>query len=262
MFGTSPFNHHSFRYFAAFSTLLAGMILCAAGGCGWMSSGQNSEGVRLFQQGYYDAAAQRFRQAIQTEPNNPDSYYNLAAYYHRQGKTQQQAADLAQAESYYRQCLDRNPNHIECRRGLAVLLVEQGRSEEAFAMLEDWATQNPTLAAPKIEMARLYEEFGDRNAAKEHLTAALSVSPNDPRIGRLRKTARGFRRCESGPLELSTLADGEPLPARIGPARFGTAIGRRRSIRLHRRRHPRGFNAGCDVSIDYAHFATGVLNPS
>ncbi len=192
MFGTAPFNHqHRFRRLAAFNTLLAGMILCAAGGCGWMSSGQNSEGVRLFQQGYYDAAAQRFRQAIQTEPNNPDSYYNLAAYYHRQGKTQQQAADLAQAESYYRQCLDRNPNHIECRRGLAVLLVEQGRSEEAFAMLEDWATQNPTLAAPKIEMARLYEEFGDRNAAKEHLTAALAVSPNDPRalaaLGKLRE---------------------------------------------------------------------------
>jgi tetratricopeptide (TPR) repeat protein len=192
MFETAPFKRQpTFRFRTAINTLLAGVIVCAVGGCGWMSSGQNSEGVRLFQQGYYDAAAQRFRQAIQTEPNNPDSYYNLAAYYHRQGKTQQQSADLAQAESYYRQCLDRNPNHVECRRGLAVLLVEQGRSEESFAMLEDWATQNPTLAAPKIEIARLFEEFGDRNAAKEHLTAALSVSPNDPRalaaLGKLRE---------------------------------------------------------------------------
>lgn len=160
-------------------------------GCGWMSSGQNSEGVRLFQQGYYDAAAQRFRQAMQTEPQNPDSYYNLAAYYHRQGKLQQRPVDLAQAESYYRQCLDHNPNHVDCRRGLAVLLVEQGRSEEAFKMMEDWDTQNPTLAAPKVELARMFEEFGDKDAATQHLTAALAIAPDDPRalaaLGKLRE---------------------------------------------------------------------------
>ncbi len=167
------------------------LFACLTTGCGWMSSGQNSEGVRLFQQGYYDAAAQRFRQAMQTEPQNPDSYYNLAAYYHRQGKLQQRSVDLAQAESYYRQCLDRNPNHVECRRGLAVLLVEEGRSEDAFKMMEDWDTQNPTLAAPKIELARMFEEFGDKDAAKEHLTAALAIAPGDPRalaaLGKLRE---------------------------------------------------------------------------
>ncbi len=156
-------------------------VLAALSGCGWMSSGQNSEGVRLFQQGNYDAAAQRFRQAMQTEPQNPDSYYNLAAFYHRQGKLQQRGVDLAQAESYYRQCLDHNPNHVECRRGLAVLLVEQGRSDEAFKMMEDWDTQNPTLAAPKIELARMFEEFGDKDAAKQHLTAALAIAPDDSR---------------------------------------------------------------------------------
>ncbi|HEY2882137.1 MAG TPA: tetratricopeptide repeat protein [Pirellulales bacterium] len=171
--------------------LCASLVLGVSGGCGMMSGQQNSEGVKLFQQGSYDAAAQRFRQAMQSEPNNPDSYYNLAAYYHRQGQLEQKPVDLAQAESYYRQCLDRNPNHVECRRGLAVLMVEQGRSQEAFAMLEDWGTQNPTLAAPKIEEARLFEEFGDKDAAKEHLTAALAVSPNDPRalaaLGKLRE---------------------------------------------------------------------------
>jgi tetratricopeptide (TPR) repeat protein len=171
--------------------LAAGLLISTLAGCSWMSSGENSEGVRLFQQGNYDAASSRFREAMQNDPTNPDSYYNLAAYYHRQGKLQQRPADIAQAESYYRQCLDYNPNHVQCRRGLAVLLVEQGRSEEAFKLLEDWQTENPSLAAPNIELARLFEEFGDKNAAIEHLTAALSVSPSDPRalaaLGRLRE---------------------------------------------------------------------------
>ena len=177
-------NQKSAKFAAAF-------MLLTSLGCGMMSSGQNSEGVRLFQQGNYDAAAQRFRQAMQTEPNNPDSYYNLAAYYHRQGKLQSRGVDLSQAESYYRQCLDRNPNHIEARRGLAVLLVEQGRSEDAFKMMEEWETQNPGLAAPKVELARMFEEFGDKDAAKQHLTSALAIAPDDPRalaaLGKLRE---------------------------------------------------------------------------
>lgn len=156
-----------------------------------MAQGQNSEGVRLFSQGNYDGAAQKFRQSIQTDPQNADGYYNLGAYYHRQGKLQQRSVDLAQAESYYHQCLDKDPNKVECRRGLAVLLVEEGRSQEAFTMLQDWETHNPSLPAPKIELARLYEEFGDKKTATDELTAALAVSPNDPRalaaLGKLRE---------------------------------------------------------------------------
>jgi tetratricopeptide (TPR) repeat protein len=179
------------RHWQLRAILVGGLVCSTLSGCGWMSMGENSEGVRLFSQGYYDSAAGRFREAMQNDPNNPDSYYNLAAYYHRQGKLQQKPGDIAQAESYYRQCLDHNPNHVECRRGLAVLLVEQGRSEEAFKMLEDWSTENPSQAAPKIELARMFEEFGDKNAATEYLTSALAVSPNDPRalaaLGRLRE---------------------------------------------------------------------------
>lgn len=177
----------------ACAVLLTCTLITLSGGCGWMAQGQNSEGVRMFSQGQFDGAAQRFRQAIQTDPDNPDGYYNLAAYYHRQGKLQQRSVDLAQAESFYHQCLDRDPNKVECRRGLAVLLVEEGRSQEAFAMLQDWETRNPNLPAPKIELARLYEEFGDKKSATDQLTAALAISPNDPRalaaLGKLREEA-------------------------------------------------------------------------
>ncbi|MCC7085300.1 MAG: tetratricopeptide repeat protein [Pirellulales bacterium] len=173
--------------------LWSALFLISSAGCGWMAQGQNSEGVRLFSQGQYDAASQRFRQAIQSDPDNPNGYYNLAAYYHRQGKLQQRSVDLTQAENYYQQCLGHNPNHVECRRGLAVLLVEQGRSQEAFAMLRDWETHSPSLPAPKIELARLYEEFGDRKSATDELTSALAISPNDARalaaLGKLREEA-------------------------------------------------------------------------
>jgi tetratricopeptide (TPR) repeat protein len=134
---------------------------------------------------------QRFQQAIQSDPNNADGYYNLAATYQQLGKLHQRKTDLAQAESYYHQCLDHNPNHQDCHRGLAVLLVEQARSEDAFKLLEGWAERNPALPGPKIELARLFEESGNREAAKQHLIEAVAVDPTNARalaaLGKLRE---------------------------------------------------------------------------
>jgi len=148
-------------------------------GCGMVANSQNAQGVRLYQQGYYQQAIAKFQQATTTDPQDPDSFYNMAATYHRMGKTNNSKADLTQAESLYNQCLDRDPNHRDCYRGLAVLLAEEQRTDEAQRLLEGWATRNPTQAAPKVELARLAEELGDKQTAKNNLVEALAIDPYD-----------------------------------------------------------------------------------
>jgi tetratricopeptide (TPR) repeat protein len=158
-----------------------------------VSNSQNSEGVRMFQQAYYQGAQQSFMQAIQSDPSNPDGYYNLARTYHQLGKLHNQPADFQQAESYYNRCLDLDPNRAECYRALAVLLSEQGRATDAFRLMEGWTARNPSAAAPKIELARLYEESGNKDAAKHQLIEAVTVEPTNPRalaaLGKLREDA-------------------------------------------------------------------------
>jgi tetratricopeptide (TPR) repeat protein len=158
-----------------------------------VANSQNSEGVRMFDQAYYQGALQRFQQSVQSDPKNPDGYYNLARTYHQLGKLHNQATDFQQSESYYHQCLDRDPNNQDCYRGLAVLLMEQNRSGDAFKLMEGWAARNPALPAPKIELARLYEETGNKDAAKAQLIDALGVDPNNARalaaLGKLREDA-------------------------------------------------------------------------
>jgi tetratricopeptide (TPR) repeat protein len=174
---------------------LAIVWLAAATGCQWAAVGQNADGVRMFQQGYYQGALDRFQRAVQSDPNNPDGYYNLAATYHRTAKLHGQEADYQRAESFYRQCLDRAADqHAECYRGLAVLLVERGRREEAFQLLRGWAGRQPAQTAPQIELARLFEESGDPDSAKQHLIDALAIDPNDARA----LTALGQLREQSG----------------------------------------------------------------
>lgn len=168
-------------------------VVSMFGGCRWSSMGQNTLGVQLFQQGRYAEAMQQFEKAKQVDPTNPDTYYNLAATYHKLGTSQNNETLIDQAEALYNQCLDLSPNHVDCNRGLAVLLVESGRSDKGFALLKNWAMANPTLADARVELSRLYQEFGQTKVAEQYLDEALALDPSNSKAwsakGRMRETA-------------------------------------------------------------------------
>src|SRR5688500_13199655 len=65
-----------------------------AAGCGYNAKSQNAAGVRMYQQGFYAGAQQRFQQAIYNDPTNADSYYNLAATVHKTGRVMQSQKEL------------------------------------------------------------------------------------------------------------------------------------------------------------------------
>ena len=152
---------------------------------------QNMQGVRLFQQGQYQPALQEFQKALSSDPKNADACYNMAATTHRMGAQKSDQKMLAQAETLYNQCLDLDPKHADCYRGLAVLLVETGRQDRAFNLLKNWASADPKSADARIELARLYEEHGDFETAKVHLNQAILADQNSARawaaLGRLRE---------------------------------------------------------------------------
>ena len=166
-------------------------------GCGVASSGLNANGNRYFQQGNPVAAIKRFEKAIALNPRDADGYYNLGATYHQLSKTGTDVSYASQSENYYNQCLDVNPDHTECYRGLAVLLFEQGRRDQAFRLLEGWKSRSPNLADPLIELARLHEEDGNRKASEEHLLGAIARDTTNPRA----RVALGKIREEEGDLQ-------------------------------------------------------------
>ena len=178
------------------ATVLIGCCALITSGCRVTSMGQNTLGVRLYQQGRYSEALQQFQTAQVSDPSNPDTYYNLASTFHKLGVTQKDAKLIEQAESLYNQCLDLQPNHIDCHRGLAVLLAESNRPDRAMALLKNWAAKNPQLADARIELSRLHQEFGQTKVAEQYLDEALALNPNDHRAW----TARGQMREASGDL--------------------------------------------------------------
>jgi tetratricopeptide (TPR) repeat protein len=169
------------------------LLAVAASGCRMVSTGRNVDGVRYFQQGQYPVALQRFDAAMTIDPRNPDTYYNKGAIYHRTGLVNRDQNSLTQAESLYQQCLAYNPNHVDCHRGLAVLLTETGRVDQAFTLLKNWVGRSPQNAEARVELARLYEEYGDPRSAELALNDALAVDMGNWRahaaLGRLRESS-------------------------------------------------------------------------
>jgi tetratricopeptide (TPR) repeat protein len=180
-------------YFQALNwrlTVSIAVASCLLSGCGMVARQQNVAGVRYFQQGQYPVALRQFQQAAQADPNSADAKYNLAATTHRLGLQNKDMNLMVQAEGLYNECLDRDPNHVSCHRGLAVLLTETGRVPQAFTLLRNWTVQSPTLADARIELGRLYEEYGDLTTAEGQLQQALQMDVNNSRanaaLGELR----------------------------------------------------------------------------
>jgi tetratricopeptide (TPR) repeat protein len=173
--------------------LSAALVVAACAGCGGMARNDNAEGVKLYQQGNYLGAVNSFQQSLARQPGNPDTFYNLGATYHQQAKLFGREADLQTAEQYYHLCLARNPSHEACQRALAVLLVEEKRSDEAVAQLNAWARAQPSNPTPHIELARLAEEHDNPQEAENQLIDALAIDPNNPRalvaLGNLREAS-------------------------------------------------------------------------
>ena len=63
-------------------------------------------------------------------------------------------------------------------------------------MLQQWALSSPHVADARIELARLYEEFGKSEQAQQQLYEAVAIAPNDARAW----TALGYQREKAGDL--------------------------------------------------------------
>jgi len=62
----------------------------------------------------------------------------------------------------------------------ALLLLEQGRTEEGIVMLERVADATPNLSAPRIDLGIAFAGNADLEAAEKHLLIALESNPEHP----------------------------------------------------------------------------------
>ena len=162
-----------------FGLVIVAMAMLNGTGCRLMSTGQNVQGKRFFEQGQYTQAIDSFQQALRTNPRSADGWYNLGATYYYLGKQQKNPTWLQQAHQFFDRALQVDPDHADARRSLAALMIDNNRVNDAFAMIQSWRASAPRDPAPVLELARMYRESGNRNQAIQLLVEALNIDPNN-----------------------------------------------------------------------------------
>ncbi len=174
-------------------------LLAAVSGCSVAANRQNNLGRQSYEAGQITQAINNFQQALKLDPNNADAYYNLGSSYYQLGKQSQNQQWIAQSEQLLRQSIALNDQHVDAHRTLAAVLVETNRERYAFDLVENWRNRNPQSAEPLIEIARLYQEYGDNRRATDYLADAVRVDSQNVRALK----ALGHVREAQGQLQLA-----------------------------------------------------------
>lgn len=182
-------------------TRLSLLFFCilVATGCNYSANKQNALGRNSYLNGQFSQAINQFQQALNADPRNSDALYNLGATYYTLGKQSRNNQYITQSEQLFRQAITNNDLHVEAHRSLAALLIETGRRQHAFDLLTTWRQRHPESAEPLIELASLYQEFGNRDQATNLLADALQVDGTNTRALK----AMGFVREQQGQLNLA-----------------------------------------------------------
>ena len=172
--------------------LLISVTCLSQAGCRMRANNHNAVGIQAFQTGQIGQAINEFQKALVADRQNSNAYYNLGSVYATLGKQQNNKTWLEQAEQLFRQAISLNDQHTDAHRSLAALLIETGREKFAFDLMNTWKQRYPGQTEPLIELARLYQEYGDKRRAGDLLTDALKLDGNNVRalkaLGHIRES--------------------------------------------------------------------------
>ena len=131
------------------------------------------DGVILYQQGRFDAAAQRFLAARQAAASRTEQLADVA---YLAGDSLARLERYREAEPLFEAELALTPEHVRARAGLAMLYRATGRNAEAEAAVEAIVQRSPTPEGYDMT-AQLWTMFGEPGKAAE--TRARAKRPRE-----------------------------------------------------------------------------------
>ncbi len=126
--------------------------------------------------GLIDEAMQRYRQALDLEPDDARANYNLAnCLFERK--------QLAEAVNHFQRALESAPPAFatQTRNNLAVALAQLGRANEAAGHFRKVLASEPDNAKVHDNLALVLSEPGETNEAVRHFAELVRLKPDDAR---------------------------------------------------------------------------------
>jgi tetratricopeptide (TPR) repeat protein len=128
--------------------------------------------IALARDGKADAAIASYEAILMTAPGVPLVHYNLGAAFKKKG-------DLARAEASMRKAVELDPGFVDGWVGLATLLAESGKQDQAIEAIREGAGGNPQSGRLQYALGVLAEGKGDSATAKEAFLKAEQLDPQN-----------------------------------------------------------------------------------
>lgn len=106
-------------------------------------------------------------------PKNPEKIYELA-------KLRLREKNYVEALEIYQALRETSPNAVRPMLGLVRIKMEQGKSEEAAALIQQAEAMNPKFVPTWVMKAELQLKMKDMNGAVESYKSAILLSPLNP----------------------------------------------------------------------------------
>jgi Flp pilus assembly protein TadD len=138
---------------------------------GKLTADLNAAGA-LLDKGAVDEAVAAYEALASSAPQIPLIHQRLGAAYKKKG-------DVAKAEASYRKSIELDPGFVEGCLGLATLLAEAGKRDEAVEVVEQGAAANQKSGRLQYALGVLELGRGRNAAAKEALLKAEGLDPQN-----------------------------------------------------------------------------------
>jgi tetratricopeptide (TPR) repeat protein len=131
----------------------------------------NALGVALYHLGRYQEAEQRYREAIDIDPEYTDALVNLATLLQ---------VNPAAAEPLLRRALKINPKYPRARAMLGLMLLSSGQEHEAKVALRKAMKVSPRDHVALLGLAHIARQEGRFDEAQSLLKRTLEINPKMP----------------------------------------------------------------------------------
>lgn len=138
-------------------------------------------GSLAYQEGELETAEKELKTALELEPNDPDSHYQLGATYLMMAlplnDAPPNAERIAQAQAKFEECLELAPDKAEALVGLGNSYLLQNNLEGALELLEKAVEKSPQMPEALFTLGRTYAMSGQTEQAQTTLNEFLATNP-------------------------------------------------------------------------------------
>lgn len=117
------------------------------------------------------AAALQWQAVVRLVPQEPDAWFKLGNLAYNEGS-------FTQAQGFFQEALNRQPDLIEALNGLGLSLAAQGQADEAIQEFKTALHLVPSFSAARINLAVALANRGENPAAMVEYRTALQLETN------------------------------------------------------------------------------------